>query len=102
MIIVSQDKNIIVNFNNIVSIWINNPLENDEGKFEINVDSDCHYERLGAYKTEQRAKEVLEDIYTHRAIFEYFKFVTRDTKNQITEDFINDDVTFDTYEMPEE
>lgn len=79
MTIVSQDKNIIVNFNNIVSIWINNPSENDEGKFEINVDSDCHYERLGAYKTEQRAKEVLQEIitaYTGDGMYEYNGYIS--------------------------
>lgn len=35
MIILSQDKDVIVNFDNVENIWIKNPLENDEGKFEI-------------------------------------------------------------------
>ena len=60
MIIVSQDKNKIVNFDNIAHIF-------------ISKDSDKHYlieygkmngssELLGIYATEERAKEVLQEI----------------------------------------
>lgn len=56
---------------------------------------------MGEYKTEERAKEVLGEIYTYKAIFEYFKYVHEGVKDQISEDFRNDGVIFDTYEMPE-
>lgn len=60
MIIVSQDKDEIVNFDNIAHIF-------------VSKDSDKHYsieygkmnsssELLGIYATEERAKEVLQEI----------------------------------------
>lgn len=63
MIIVSQDKELILNFENIDAIEIENPLENDEGLFQILAitTSDNEY-TLGKYKTEKRAKEVLQEI----------------------------------------
>lgn len=77
MIIVSQDKNIIVNFDNIAHIF-------------ISKDSDKHYlikygkmnsssELLGVYPTEERAKEVLQEIiltYTGGAIVEYNGYIS--------------------------
>lgn len=71
MIIVSHDRRGIVNFNNVESIGIGNPLENNEGLFNIlcNTES-CQY-KIGRYKTEERAKQVLQEIveryeYTQR------------------------------------
>ncbi len=69
MIIVSQDKNKIVNFDNIAHIF-------------ISKDSDKHYlieygkmngssELLGIYATEERAKEVLQEI-----VSKYREYVT--------------------------
>lgn len=59
MIIVSQDKDNIVNFDNITSIWIDdNILDKTNTDFEICADG----ESLGYYKTEKRAKEVLKEI----------------------------------------
>lgn len=62
MIIISQEKDVIVNFDNVENIWINNPLENDEGKFEIRAESYSNNMLIGEYKTEERAKEVLKEI----------------------------------------
>lgn len=63
MIIVSQDKELILNFGNIDVIGIGNPLENDDGMFKILVStiSDNEY-TIGKYATEERAKEVLQEI----------------------------------------
>ena len=63
MIIVSQDKELILNFENIDAIEIGNPLEYDDGLFQILAftTSDSEY-TLGKYKTEERAKEVLQEI----------------------------------------
>ena len=65
MIIVSQDKDLILNFKNIDAIGIGNPLENDDGMFKVlaSTTSDNEY-TLGKYKTEERAKEVLQEIIT--------------------------------------
>lgn len=58
MIIVSQDKDLIINFDNVTVIGItqNNSKEIDS----ITVDKKEQY--LGTYETEERAKEVLQEI----------------------------------------
>ena len=63
MVIVSQDKELILNFENIDAIEIGNPLEYDDGMFKVfaSTTSDNEY-TLGKYKTEERAKEVLQEI----------------------------------------
>lgn len=58
MIIISQDKTQTINFDITHHIWIENPLENDSGKFEIYADG----ELLGEYATEEKAKDILHDI----------------------------------------
>ena len=62
MIIVSQDKDVIVNFDTITKLWIQNPLENDDGEFTIIAENEWISERVGYYKTEERAKKVLQEI----------------------------------------
>lgn len=63
MIIVNQDKTMIFNYKNIETIGIGNPLENDDGKFAILIEtiSDNQYP-IALYETEERAKEVLQEI----------------------------------------
>lgn len=59
MIIVSQDKNAIHNFDNILSLQI----EPCDGCYDIYVyDALNDNTSLGEYKTEERAKEVLKEI----------------------------------------
>ena len=62
MIIVSQNKDEIVNFDNIINIMITDC----DGDFVISavalVGIDDIYRELGYYKTEERAKEVLQEI----------------------------------------
>lgn len=59
MIIVSQERDIIVNFDRIESIWINdNVLDNTRCRFSIVAGEDT----IAEYGTEGRAKEVLEEI----------------------------------------
>lgn len=57
MIIVSQDKVASINYNNIETTYL---LKKDD-KIEINVRGKYDY-TIGKYKTEERAKEVLEEI----------------------------------------
>ena len=54
MIIVSQDKKEIINFNGVFSLGILT------GKTKQVINADGH--RLAEYKTEERAKEVLQEI----------------------------------------
>lgn len=63
MIIVSQCKDTIINFKNIEILGIGNPLEDDEGKFKILANTIIENQYVIAkYKTEKRAKEVLQEI----------------------------------------
>lgn len=68
MIIVSQDKKSIVNFEQMarlyVDIWSNEEFATEPNCFCIKAEkaSDNIYMFLGAYKTEKRAQEVLEEI----------------------------------------
>ena len=69
MIIINQDKDELVNFNNISHIWIDNTwldsIEKlEEEKFEINADDFL----LGIYDTKERAKEILEEIIKEKVI----------------------------------
>ena len=63
MIIVDQYKTRIINFNNIERICIENPLEDNEGTFNILCDTtNVQYRIIGKYKSEERAMEVLQEI----------------------------------------
>ena len=74
MLIVSQDKTKILNFDNIEIIGIGNPLENNDGKFQILVDTTNDNEfTIAEYKTEERAKEVLNEIMENYKNWEYTK-----------------------------
>lgn len=69
MIIVSQDRKMLINFNSIVSVYVikncvskDYVSEEDEG---YNIDFATNEEInfvLATYKTEERAKEVLQEI----------------------------------------
>lgn len=96
MIIVSQDKTMIFNFENIETIGIGNPLENNEGKFLILAEtvSDNQYP-IAEYETEERAKEVLQEIvcrYEHSQSLLSSKCIT-------VQDFMGPDFV---YKMPED
>lgn len=65
MIIVSQDKKVILNFNNIVSLEIGEHIANMDGEREATIEAidECsNVNRLAYYETEERAKEVLQEI----------------------------------------
>ena len=61
MIIVSQDKGKIINFDNMTQVYIT--FDEDDDDVCIRTETvDSLYEDLGYYKTEARAKEVLQEI----------------------------------------
>ncbi len=74
MIIVSQDRKKIINFERIKSIWISNDTEE---YFEINADG----ELLGNYKTEERAEKILEYIIKTYLSYASVKNLTGDIKS---------------------
>ena len=66
MIIVSQDKNMIINFNSIVSTYvIKNYVSEEKGYQGYNIDfatdENINFV-LATYDTEERAQEVLREI----------------------------------------
>ena len=61
MIIVSQDKTKIVNFDNLIQVYITQD-EEETANFIRYESVDSLYEDLGQYETEERAKEVLQEI----------------------------------------
>ena len=61
MIIVSQNKEEIINFDNMTRVYIT--FDEDDDYVCISTETvDNLYEDLGYYKTEARAKEVLQEI----------------------------------------
>ena len=72
MIIVSQDKGKIINFDNMTQVYITF----DEGDDDVCIRTetvDSLYEDLGYYKTGERAKEVLKDIISRYEAIELCK-----------------------------
>lgn len=102
MIIVSQDKTKIVNFDNLTQIYLTQDEEETETFIRYET-VDSLYDDLGEYKTEERAKEVLQEIYTYKAMFEFYKSNPMDKglHEEIVNDLDKDNVLFDVYEMPE-
>lgn len=91
MIIVSQDKKKIINFDNVLNIH----TQIDEKKSLFFAETERYAIFLGEYKTEERAKEVLRDIV--KAIIENRK--ANDTKDLFGFSIMPSDTY---YEMPEE
>lgn len=63
MIIVSQDKKTIVNFDNVIYANVRKLPPNEIG-YAIRMDTfESNFERFALYDTEERTKEVLSEIY---------------------------------------
>lgn len=103
MIIVSQNKRAIVNFNNIDQIIIlGYPTHDCEIVYYGASDRDgLSHSILGKYSFE-RAKEVLSEIATAQSNFEYFKNATKEGKDYIINLLKYKYEKFDIYEMPKE
>lgn len=107
MIIVSQDKMEIFNFDEIFRLYVDN-WSNEEFATEPNCfcikaekSSDnmiCAF--LGEYKTEERAKEVLQEIYKNYSGFELIRCVNDNFQQKLIIGNMNK--YFDIYQMPEE
>ncbi len=91
MIIVSQDKETIINFESITRISIIPPVEEGD-KYSIAINGCLD---LGYYKTEERAKEVLIEIYRRYEHSEHLK----SSKSISTQNFGEYDFI---YKMPED
>lgn len=92
MIIVSQDKSVIVNFNNVEAIEIGNVEENQcKGTIYARLVSDYFY-KIGEYATEKRAKEILQDIIKE---YRHYRTAECDGYTNVLEETA-------VYEMPED
>lgn len=99
MIIVSQDKKEIINFDRITeiatsknNICITDSVEQKNGYI------------IATYETEERAKEILKEILNVRATFELFRIVPSGGREQaeMLDNFAKNRIILDTYEMPKE
>ena len=101
MIIVSQDKKEIVNFDSVISIKIYHDDEDNECLYEIYAvveEPDDNYILLGIYETEERAKEVLEQITIAYANMEIIKIPCIRIEETLLAKEIKRNIVF---EMPE-
>lgn len=72
MIILSQNKIMLINFDNISGIVIRK--NTDENMWQLQCKANEENKRiLGKYKTEERAKEVLNEIMENYKNWEYTK-----------------------------
>lgn len=72
MRIVSQDKEKIVNFDNLTQLYITQ--DEEETAYFIRYETvDSLYDDLGKYETKERAKEVLQEITTRHGNWENMK-----------------------------
>lgn len=97
MIIVSQDKSEVINFNNVVRLEVSN---NTHGQALIEVHNFCDdFETvIGLYKTEERAKEVLQEIIKLYKATETFKAISNRISDEVGAIAIENGFV---YEMPE-
>lgn len=103
MVIMNQDKTMLLNFENIEAIGIGNPLENSDGKFQILVEttSDNQYP-IAEYGTEERAKEVLQNIASAYSDFRYYAAEDGKKKIEIGIKIYQNYKSIDLFEMPKE
>jgi hypothetical protein len=106
MIIVSQNKKRIFNFENLVEtgVFVRNiyPPKDNVKRYDLQgVTQNGGCIILGAYDTEERAKEILSEIVTYNANFNLFKCSCAGTQARAAKEFLEKGIRFDIYEMPE-
>lgn len=101
MIIVNQNKDEFLNFDNIMDVNISDCQE--EGYLisaGFIVGRDDNYRELGYYETKERANEILKEIRTAYSNFSYFKNETKEGKDYMINLLKHKYEQFDIYEMP--
>lgn len=99
MIIVSQDKDRIFNFDNLTNILATSAGEDNEWCIKV-IFLNLDFEVIGYYRTEERAKEVLEEIKYWQFQFELFKVVSAEKQEEMQDFFERYNREFNIYEMP--
>lgn len=103
MIIVSQDKTNILNFSNIQNVRIEPYGTHIKGKKIYKIfagNSEGYATELGTYNTEERSKEVLQEIYKNYSDFELIRCVNDNFQQKLI--IGNKNKYFDIYQMPED
>lgn len=101
MIIVSQDKKTIVNFDNVIYANVRKLPPNEIG-YAIRIYTfESDFERFALYDTEERTKEVLADIYMKYSDWQSMRMIKNEN---IQAKIVSGDNSkyFDVYMMPEE
>lgn len=62
MVIVSSDKEKLVNFDNVVALWIDSDCDSGEMFYIVTAETDCVNVELGKFNSLERAKEILNGI----------------------------------------
>lgn len=104
MLIVNQNRDMLVNFNKVESIDIVADLDGT-GKvpYKIYYETDIKREELGKYKTEERAKEVLEDTANAYSDFSYYRNAKdKEKQKEIGMELYMKYRNFEIHKMPEE
>ena len=101
MIIVSQDKKTIVNFDNVIYANVRKLPPNEIG-YAIRIYTfESDFERFALYDTEERTKEVLSEIYEKYSDWQSMRMIRNE---EIQAKIVSGDNSkyFDVYIMPEE
>ena len=101
MIIESQDKTKIVNFDNLTQIYITQD-EEETATFIRYETVDSLYYDLGEYKTEERAKEVLQGIIAVYQASKMFTCTGLEVQEIIADKYKEKGIKPFKFEMPEE
>lgn len=106
MIIVSQDKMMIINFNNTEYIKMRKLPVNEVG-YAISIETTSNnFDRFAIYDTEERAKEVFKEIIENvSGVYNdtYKEKLTRTNIEKVAIDLIQKkEITHGVYYMPEE
>lgn len=96
MVIVSQDKK---RTTDKLELWVDLVIDNYYGVFYIDIEKDIIC--LGSYKTEERAEEVLQEIVTAYADFQYLKSYSNRIDYSVEQLMKKRYKHFNVYEMPE-
>ena len=98
MIIVSQDRETIINTNNIQGIEIT--LRTD-GRWIIGTFGESNGTVLGIYEKRERAKEILQEIENSIGMTEMFNVISdTEVQKQILENIEKEKYTISRYAMP--
>ena len=102
MTIGNQDKTGTTNFDNINTLRATKTGEIMSFDNSYRSSDNCS-DVLGTYDTEERAKEVLKEMLKQKAMFELYKLAPTEgeVQTEMLDKFVQKNIIFDTYEMPE-